>query len=113
MISICSKNNPKMKESAIQLLKKVIRCHHFEEYMVQIVHSFVKILDESNDKMYIVQFLLDLGNNASQLFAPFLLLVLNSFKKNKIAEEDYELQMQTIAYSGTCKFYFLLAIINN
>jgi hypothetical protein len=103
MINICSKNDNKMIESAIILLKKVIRCKHFDEYMVQIVHSFVKILDETQNKQHIVQFLIDLGTTASSLFSPFLLLVLNSFKKNKIPEEDYESQLQNIAYNNSCK----------
>ena len=92
-----------MKESAISLLKNVIRCRHFEEYIVQIVHSFVKILDETDDKLYIVEFMIHLGTTAGKLFSPFLLLVLNSFTKNKIPEEDYETKLQNVAYSHSCK----------
>jgi len=105
MIGICTKRDNNMKEAAISLLKNIIRCKHFEEYIVQIIHSFVKILDETSDKMYIVQFLLHLGANAGKIFSPFLLLVLSSFKKNKILEEDYETQMQNIAYSNSSKSF--------
>jgi serine/threonine-protein kinase mTOR len=103
MIGICTKKEPKMKESAISLLRNVIRWRHFEEYIVQIVHSFVKILDETDDKMYIVEFMIHLGTTAGKLFSPFLLLVLNAFKKNKIPEEDYETKLQNVAYSHSCR----------
>ena len=103
MIKIWSKNNPVMRKDAIELLLKVVRCKHFEEYIVQVVHSFIKILDETTDKIFYAKFLLELGRVSRSLFSPFILLVFNSFKKYKINEEEYEIQLQSIAYDNSCK----------
>ena len=102
MISICSKNDSRLMEMAAGLILKVIRCKHFEEYIVQIIHSFIKILDEKKEKVFVVKFLLNIGSISGQnLFRPFILLVLNAFKRNKINEEEYELELQSLANNST------------
>ena len=69
---------------------------------MQIVHSFIKILDESNNKTLVVKFLLDIAHISGQnLFRPFILLVLNAFKRNKINEEEYESELQTLSNNST------------
>lgn len=102
MISICSKSQVKLKERGFDLLKKVIRCKHFDEYIVQIVHSFIKILDESSDKNFVVKFILEMAQMSGRnLFSPFILLVLDAFKRNKINEEEYESELQLLSNNST------------
>jgi FKBP12-rapamycin complex-associated protein len=104
MISISSKSTNKLKDIAAQLLLKVIRCKHFEEYIVQIVHSFIKVLDETSDKSFYVGFLLEIGRLAgNNLFTPFVQLVLNAFQNNKINEEEYEAELQALSNNSTYK----------
>jgi len=96
MVAICNKGGT-LSEDSIELLKKVVFCQHFDEYIGQIVHTFVKTIEQRRDE-FIIEYLLYLGENAKASYAPFLLLVMTSFKKIKVPEEKYENIFQNIAY---------------
>ena len=96
MVAICNKGNILIRE-AIRLLEKVAFCRHFDEYIGQIVHTFIKTLEVRNDDN-IIEYLIYLGKSAQASYAPFLLLVMNSFMNIKVNEEKYEKVFQNIAY---------------